>query len=236
MNCDWANKPTLLLIGLMVSFLTYAQAATTFSYRAEKDVALTADPRAPFWRNVKSFVLERDRFGQIVNGHRTEIRARWTGKNLYFLFICPYEVLHLKPNPVQRIETDFLWEWDVAEIFIGADFENINRYREFEVSPQGEWVDLNIDLSAVPKVIDEKWNSGFTSRCRLDRRRKVWFAEFCLPINMIDERVPRIGQEFRINFYRLQGPPPERLHLAWQPVNNPSYHTPEAFGRLRLEP
>jgi hypothetical protein len=56
-----------------------------------------------------------------------------------------------------------------------------------------------------------------------------------IPIARIDTRVPQAGVEMRVNFYRLQGPPPQRKGIAWRPTNNPSYHTPEAFGRLRLE-
>ena len=54
-------------------------------------------------------------------GHRTEIRSRWTGRNLYFLFTCPYEQLNLKPEPKTETETNQLWKWDVAEVFIGSD-------------------------------------------------------------------------------------------------------------------
>ena len=66
--------------------------------------------------------------------------------NLYFLFICPYDELYLKPAPTTRQETNELWNWDVAEVFISANFRDIKLYKEFEVSPQGEWVDLDIDL------------------------------------------------------------------------------------------
>jgi hypothetical protein len=39
----------------------------------------------------------------------------------------------------------------------------------------------------------------------------------------------------RINLYRLQGPPPARKQIAWQPTGTRNHHVPEAFGRLRLE-
>jgi len=230
---------TLRIIFVLSGWLSCASASAqeiASSYYATHDVKLTANPQSSFWREVKPLVMERDRYGKSVAGHRTEIRARWTNRNLYFLFVCPYDALYLKPNPTTKVETNDLWDWDVAEIFIGADFDNIKRYREFEVSPLGQWVDLNIDLSAEPKVIDERWNSGFTSRARLDQQRKVWFVEFCLPLTSITSRAAKVGDEFRINFYRIQGPPPAaRYYLAWQPVNNDSYHTPEAFWRLRLE-
>ena len=65
--------------------------------------------------------------------------------HLYLLFICPYTELNLKPDPTTSVETPRLWNWDVAEAFIGSDYERIGRYKEFQVSPQGEWVDLDID-------------------------------------------------------------------------------------------
>lgn len=47
--------------------------------------------------------------------------------------------------------------------------------------------------------------------------------------------VPKKGLEMRLNFYRIQGPPPDRKFLAWQPTGSPNNHVPEAFGRLRME-
>jgi hypothetical protein len=46
-------------------------------------------------------------------------------------------LLYLKPNPVVARETNELWKWDVAEVFVGSDFQNIRRYKEFEVSAAG---------------------------------------------------------------------------------------------------
>jgi hypothetical protein len=205
------------------------------SHRAPSDWPPSADPEAPAWKGSTGVWAEKDRRGEIVPGHRTEIRSRWTTGNLYLLFVCPYEELYLKPNASPSMETDRLWEWDVAEAFIGTDFENIERYTEFEVSPQGEWVDLMIDLSARPASYDRKWDSGFQAKARIDRARAVWYGEMRIPMDKIDRRPPRAGQEMRINFYRIQGPPAKRKWINWQPVNRDAFHTPAAFGRMRLE-
>ncbi len=95
------------------------------SHRAPADWLPTADPEAPAWKGSTGVWAEKDRRGEIVPGHRTEIRSRWTTGNLYLLFVCPYEELYLKPDPSTSTETDRLWEWDVAEAFIGTFFENI---------------------------------------------------------------------------------------------------------------
>src|ERR1700689_4182099 len=107
------------------------------SKRAQRDVSADTDPSSDFWRDVSPVFAERDSSGNPVPGYRTEIRSRWTNTNLFFLFICPYEQLNLKPEPKVETETNELWKWDVAEVFIGSDFKNIRRYKEFEISPQG---------------------------------------------------------------------------------------------------
>lgn len=211
------------------------QAKTIKSFYAAADFPLTADPQAKQWKSVKGVFADRGPLGEVTPKHRTEIRARWTKDNLYLLFICPYEKLYLKPNPSTMTETNKLWEWDVAEVFIGTDFQDIKHYTEFQVSPQGEWVDLDINRNLDPAKHDWEWNSGFEVKARINEREKVWYGEMRIPLSKIDQRPPQPGQEMRINFYRFQGPPPDRKRIAWQPTGSNNYHVPEAFGRLRLE-
>ncbi len=221
---------------LLFPALPLAAADLARSLRAPHDAPLSADPASPFWTAAPGVRAGNDSFGRPVPGHETEIRSRWTAANLYFLFVCPYEELFLKPEPPAAAETNFLWRWDVAEVFIGADFSNIKRYREFQVSPRGEWVDLDIDRDQPdPAREGVLWNSGFAVKARIDEARKVWCGEMRIPISSIDTRPARAGNQFRVNFYRLQGPGPKRKGIAWRPTHQPSYHVPEAFGRLILE-
>jgi len=205
------------------------------SRRAREDFALTADPGAAAWKKTHGVFAERDREGQGVPGHRTEIRSRWTSGNLYLLFICPYEELNLKPDPVTSAETPKLWDWDVAEAFIGTNFEDIKKYKEFQVSPQGEWIDLAIDRAAQPPAHDASWSSGYEVKARIDRARHVWYGEMRIPMEALGIRSPKAGTEARINLYRCQGPTATRKYINWRVVHNETFHTPEAFGTLRLE-
>jgi hypothetical protein len=205
------------------------------SLSARSDTELTASPESAFWRPAAPIYADRNGLGEPTPGHRTEIRSRWTAKHLYFLFICPYEELHLKPNPTTAAETNNLWDWDVAEVFIGSEPDNIRHYTEFEVSPQGEWVDLDIWLDKPPIQQGWTWNSGFASKARIDRERKIWYAEMRIPFSAIDKQAPKPGHTLRVNFYRIQGPPPNRRGIAWQPTGKRSYHVPESFGTLRLQ-
>ncbi len=225
---------TLLLLFALCPLLATAEADTMISHRATDDFALTADPSARYWAEVDPVVATNDAMGRPTPGHRTEIRSRWTDDYLYFLFTCPYEQLHLKPNPKTDEETPELWNWDVAEVFIGADFSTIEHYYEFQVSPQGEYIDLDIHSDNLNWPRDMKWDSGYEVKARIDRDAKIWYGEMKIPIARIDSRPPRPGNEFRANFYRLQGPGPDRRQIVWQPTHSRTHHVPKSFGRLVL--
>jgi hypothetical protein len=204
------------------------------SKQAQRDASADTNPNSDFWRGAAPVLAERDRSGNLVPGHRTEIRSRWTGRNLYFLFICPYEELNLKPGPKSETETNELWKWDVAEVFIGSDFKNIRRYKEFEVSPQGEWIDLDIDLDAPRHEDGWVWNSGFQSSARIDQAAKTWYAFMRIPYAALDTRAAAAGNTLRVNFFRSQGANPNHKSILWQPTQRPTFHVPEVFGTLRL--
>ena len=224
---------------LMFAFLTAAPVAADGpgvieSVYSAKEFALSADPSAAHWSKIKPVIAENNQYGKPAPGHRTEIRARWTEKNLYLLYICAYEQLYLIENPDTKNETNKLWDHDVAEVFAGAEFDKIWRYREYQVSPQGEWVDLDIDRKNPIPEGGWTWNSGFEVKARIDKDKKIWYGEMRIPIASFDARAPKAGNEVRINFYRMQGPPPKRNFVAWQPTNGPSYHVPEAFGIMKF--
>lgn len=213
----------------------FAAANEMVTVRAEGDVTLDTNPDSSFWKGARPVVADLNNFGKQVPGHATEVRSRWTAGNLYFLFICPYQQLHLKPNPETKTETNELWNWDVAEVFIGADFKNIKRYREFEVSPQSEWVDLDIDRASKHPEDGWTWNSGFKVATRIDFASKVWYAAMRIPWSSIDSHAVKTGSSFRINLYRSQGPPGHHVAITWQPTMNETFHVPERFGLLKLE-
>lgn len=208
----------------------------SLSKRLKKDLDLNTDPQSSLWKGAPAVFSERSAKDQPVPGHRSEFRSRWTDKHLYFLFICPYEELYLIPNPVTDKETNKLWDHDVAEIFLGADFEKIWQYREYQVSPQGEWVDLDIDRKQPKPEGGWKWDSGFQVSARIDKEHKVWYGAMKIPVASITDKAMKPGFEFRVNYYRIQGPPPQRRFIAWRPTGpSGNHHIPEAFGLLRLE-
>jgi hypothetical protein len=194
-----------------------AEPGVITSVEMARDVALTASPAAPHWTDVRAAILDRDYLGVPILGRPTEVRSRWTRTHLYLLYACPYDNLYLKPSPDVSAETPKLWNWDVAEAFIGWDTTNIARYREFQVSPQGEWVDLDINRADASAQKGMAWNSGFEVMARVDEAARVWYGEMKIPFAAIDPRAPEPGRTLRAGLYRIAGPDP-RTFYAWQPT------------------
>lgn len=211
-----------------------ADAGVIVSLRMDADVAPAADLEAAHWRDVPAVRLDRDFLGAPIPGRPTEVRSRWTPTHLYLLYTCPYDTLTLKPEADTVAETPRLWNWDVAEAFIGWDPDTITRYKEFQVSPRGEWVDLDIDRTNQQGQAGMAWNSGFTVAARVDEAARVWYGEMKIPFASIDSRAPEPGRTLRAGLYRIAGAE-SRTFYAWQPTGQRNFHVPEAFGTLRLQ-
>jgi hypothetical protein len=201
------------------------------SREASEDKPLGTDPHSSFWESAPVVFAERNAYGEAVPACRTEIRSRWTNQNVYFLFACQYADLSLNPSPCVDAETFELWRWDVAEVFIGSDFEDIQRYKEFEISPQGEWVDLDVDLSKPHHEDGWVWRSGMSVASRIDPWLKVWYGAMRIPFTALGDRAPVAGDTFRTNFFWSQQ---DGANVAWQPTMSDTFHVPERFGLLVL--
>jgi hypothetical protein len=212
----------------------FAEPAIFQSRKATADAALTADPNSQFWRQVPGLQVSTDYAGKTVPNNAMEVRSRWTPRNLYVLYICHFDELNLKPTPTATEETNKLWEWDVAEIFLGSDFSDIARYQEFEVSPQSEWVDLDIDRSRQKRGGGIAWNSGFEVKARIDKAKKIWYAEMKIPFDKLGVGSPAGGTKLRAGIFRCAGREPNRILMSWQPTGARSFHVPERFGILAL--
>ena len=112
-----------MFLAVMLSSAFAADNRVAITTEATDDVAIDTNPASTFWTQTVPIYADRDKNDQVLPGYHTEIRSRWTPKNLYFFFSCPYEELFLRPNPSTTTETNKLWNWDVAEVFIGSDFK-----------------------------------------------------------------------------------------------------------------
>ena len=204
---------------------------------------LNTDPESGAWKGAASAWIVKDCTRTIDYPKlKTEVRAFWTDEHLYLLFICPYESLNIflpsqndKPRPG-------LWDRDVVEVFLGADWENIGRYREYEVAPTGDWIDLDItlDLKTHNTKGNRGWRSGWNTSARIDDKARVWYAAARIPLKSVTSQAVEPGTKWRANLYRIagQGPDSQRQFLCWQPTCAPGLdpnHVPENFGTLTFE-
>ena len=120
------------------------------------------------------------------------------------------------------------------ELFIGSNFENTRRYKEFDASPQGEWIDLDVDLNMADNTIGWVWRSGCEVSARIEPKANIWYAAMRIPFSDIDQNAPGYGTRFRLNLFRCQGPPDDRCLVAWRSPMQASFHVPERFGLLTL--
>ena len=104
-------------------------------------------------------------------------------------------------------------------------------YKEFEVSPSGQWLDLDISPQGLTHIA-----SGMRSRVEIDEAARVWTAELAIPLTSLTKYFDP-ARSWRVNFFRCEGLEPERFYAAWQPTETeqPDFHVPQKFGRLRFE-
>jgi len=214
-----------------------AEPRATFTVRhVDGSPALSLDPASPVWRDAASTAIVRDCSRTLdYPDLTTEVRGFWTDSHLYLFFICPYRSLNVfrptQPDAPRR----GLWDRDVVEVFLGDDWRNIRHYREFEVAPTGDWIDLAIDLDRPDG--DRGWRSGWKTAARIDEHAKIWYAATQVPLRSITEAQVTPGTRWRANLYRIDGdgPDPQRRFMCWQPtcvVNRDPNHVPEHFGTL----
>jgi Carbohydrate-binding family 9 len=196
------------------------------------------DKRA--WSTAETVRFDQAAFSRKVYPEsETMVASCWTPGYLYLAFSSKYQNLNTYQGEDVAVERWQLWEKDVVEAFINPQPEQSSHYYEFEVAPNNQWIDLEIDLNRNP-FIDSRWNSDFTHATRIDAMQNIWTAEMRIPVRSM--KVERIlpNTEWRINFYRADGlgNDQERRMLSWSPLplNLPqnSFHQPASFGILRF--
>ena len=182
-------------------------------------------PSADAWSNAKPVTFYCDWRGENSDPQReTEARLLWSNHHLYIRFRCLYREIYVNDKPSGRC--DELWLKDVAEIFIQRGEDELRHYREFEISPNGDWLDLDINAGRKSFLMCD-----LKSRVVCDG--KLWVAELAIPMDCL---TPEFNSDeiWRLNLFRIEGREPNRFYSAWQPTctPKPNFHVPEQFGEL----
>ena len=186
-------------------------------------------PSAAAWQTAPPLRFDEDWQGKNSDELReTEVRLLWTPEALYLRFRARYRVITVFPDAEPNGRRDQLWDRDVVEAFLQPDSSDPRCYKEFEISPNGFWIDLDI-------APDEKRDlqSGLKRRVQINENEKLWVAELSIPMKSLVARFDP-ASAWRANFYRVEGPTEPRFYSAWCPTATPqpNFHVPKAFGRL----
>jgi alpha-galactosidase len=201
--------------------------------RIDRDIPLDAANPTDDWASATPVAFCNDWQGRNPDpGRETTVRILWTPQSLYMGFDCHYRELHVFEDADPNGRRDRLWERDVVEAFLQPDPSRSRYYKEFEVSPNGLWIDLDIFPGGLSDL-----KSGLRHSVTLDAKAHTWRAEIAIPMPALTASFDA-NVAWRANFYRVEGRKEPRAYLAWQPTNTPrpNFHVPEAFGKLRFAP
>jgi len=189
-------------------------------------------PAAHAWDQAEPVSFNSDWQGKNADPQlETELRLMWTPASLFLRFRCRYRTLTVFDNSAANGRRDHLWDRDVAEVFLQPDPSQPRRYWEFEIAPNGMWIDLDIFPGGKGDP-----QSGMISQVVRNANEKVWTAELALPMRLLLTHFDP-SSAWRVNFFRVEGATEPRFYSAWQPTHTPqpNFHVPEAFGVLRFQ-
>jgi hypothetical protein len=196
--------------------------------------SLSTDFTAAHWQAAKVHPINRNWRGDVApEALHTTARVLWTPQELIFGYECRYTELDVDEQFAVNEERHALWDRDVCEAFIRSPLESDYRiYKEFEVAPTGQWVDLRINR--IDLTHDWQWKSGMKTAAQIDATH--WRAAMALPFAAFGV-VPNAGDEWAANLFRVSRLNGERQFLAYSPTltTTPSFHVPERFVTLRFE-
>jgi hypothetical protein len=191
------------------------------------------------WKDAPRISFDQDRFGLThFPDSEVQVASLWTPGYVYFAYWCKYRALNIYAGEDPAKERWELWNRDVVEAFINPQPERFPHYYEFEVAPNNQWIDLEIDLTKTP-FNDAGWDSHFEHATKVDAGRKVWSVEMRIPVGSMKVNAILAGDEWRLNLYRADGPgdDTQRRFLCWSALPagpNKSFHQPASFGIIRF--
>jgi alpha-galactosidase len=218
----------------------YTSSLRTVARFSSQDFIPDGDLEKPVWKNAKWVKFDHDAFTPVKHfpGAETAVASFWTAGYVYFAFRCKYTTLNIYEGEDPAKERWELWNRDVVEVFANPEPERVNHYYEFEVAPNNQWIDLEIDLDKTP-FNDAAWDSGFEHATRLDAPKRLWTCEMRIPLGSLKAERLEPGAQWRVNFYRADGPgnDTQRRFLSWSPIPGAkhSFHAPTRFGVIRFE-
>jgi Carbohydrate family 9 binding domain-like len=215
----------------------YLSSAETIATYSANDFAVDGNLSKAVWKHAKWIEFDHDPAGKTENPSvKTRVAAVWSARYVYLAFSCRYESLNVYEGEDISKERWELWNRDVVEVFVNPWPERISHYYEFEVAPNNQWIDLEIEKTKTP-FNDASWNSGFEHATKIDEKGHLWMTEMRILLSSLGVEKIRDGDLWRVNFFRTagRGGDEKRTFLAWSLIpQGGTFHVPNRFGILRF--
>ena len=172
---------------------------------------------------------------------QTDARLLWDDDNLYVSWYCHDR--HISASVTERhgpVSND-----DCVEIFLSPNPANVRNYYTFEINVIGTMLNrCKTDWWTGPPTWEPEGVRYRTSLFSSVPKRETpgddhWTVELAIPFrNFVRDAAhvpPKPGDTWHLNMYRTGGVT-NRQGSSWSPIPPPShtFHTPEAFGRVRF--
>jgi hypothetical protein len=187
------------------------------------------------WSKAKDILIDKYWSGETApKGRHFKTKLLWSQNAIYVRFEANQsEPLVVSEAPNLKTKTKGLWDRDVCEIFLAPNRAEFRKYFEFEIAPNGEWIDLGIYQKPDERITDWDYNSGMQSATRIEKDKvvmaiKIEWKAF--------GKQPQAGDIWLGNIFRCVGKGETRGYLAWSPTftKEPSFHVPEKFGEFEF--
>jgi len=187
------------------------------------------------WKQAKEISVGKYWSGEDAPQDRQfKAKLLWSDTAVYVRFEANQNeplIVSEKPNLISK--TRGLWDRDVCEIFLAPNKAEFRKYFEFEIAPNGEWIDLGIHQKPDERITDWDYMSGMKSAALIEKDKvtmaiKIEWSAF--------GKTPKAGDIWLGNIFRCIGKDPTRGYLAWSPTGTkePSFHVPEKFGKFEF--
>lgn len=187
------------------------------------------------WKRAEDISIEKYWSGENApQGRQFKAKILWSDAAIYVRFKANRnEPLIVSEKANLATKTRGLWDRDVCEIFLAPNKDEFRKYFEFEIAPNGEWIDLGIYQKPDERITDWDYASGMKSAAKIEKNKiimaiRVEWKAF--------GKTPKTGDVWLGNIFRCVGKDPTRGYLAWSPTGTkePSFHVPEKFGEFEF--
>jgi len=228
---------SILIAITVLSVICFSQSKMTYKTKIThiKDDFAISELENKSWEKARDVLIDKYWSGENApEGRRFKTRLLWSDTALYVRFEANQKeplVVSEKANLTGK--TRGLWDRDVCEIFLAPDKAEPRKYFEFEIAPNGEWIDLGIHQMPERRETDWDYASGMQAKSSI-AKDKIWMA---IKVEWkAFGKTPKAGDVWLGNIFRCIGAGATRGYLAWSPTltKEASFHVPEKFGEFEF--